>query len=90
MEHPVLCCATCGDSQRLRLCVVEDGDDLHRTWWCPACLDRARRRGVAFTISPAWIERAVLRQLPLKPLETPDTGFSRVRTGRRLSDVRAG
>jgi hypothetical protein len=90
MEHPVRCCATCGDTQRLRLCVVESGGDSLRDWWCPACLDLARSAGATVTVCPAWIERAILRQLPLKPLETHETAYPRVRAGRRLTDVRAG
>jgi hypothetical protein len=82
--------ATCGDTQRLRLCVVESDGDSLRDWWCPACLDLARRAGAGVTVCPAWIERAILRQLPLKPLETPEAGYSRARAGRRLTDVRAG
>ena len=85
----MLCCATCGEAQGLRLSVVEDGDEIHRDWWCPACLELARGRGLTVTVCPRWIERAALRQLPMKPLETPETGFTRIRTGRRLSDVRA-
>jgi hypothetical protein len=80
------CCASCGTTQDLRLYEVRNGNDVDRRWWCPECCFSAHRRGLILAPSPVWIERAALRQLPMKPLET---GFTFMRTGRRASDLRA-
>jgi len=85
----VQCCAICGARQDLRLYEVGDGDNITRRWWCPDCLFRSRRGGVAATLCPVWIERAALRQLPTKPVETRPASVTMIRTGRRLGDSRA-
>ncbi len=80
------CCASCGTTQDLRLYEIQDGADDNRCWWCPECAFSARRLGVTAGLSPVWIERAALHQLPMKPL---DTEFSMMRNGRRSGDIRA-
>jgi hypothetical protein len=62
------CCATCGNSKDLRLYDVRSADDVERRWWCLECWFSARRLGVNAELAPAWIERAALHKLPLKPL----------------------
>jgi hypothetical protein len=70
----MLCCASCGRTQDLRLYEVRGGDHVKRRWWCPECRFSARRLGVNAELAPAWIERAALHQLPMKPLESARTG----------------
>ena len=62
------CCASCGETQDLRLYEVQGGDHVERRWWCFECLISARRVGVIADLAPAWIERAALHQLPMKSL----------------------
>jgi hypothetical protein len=67
------CCETCGTTQDLRLYEVPCGDHverLERRWWCLECSFSARRLGVNAEPAPAWIERAALHQLPMKPLSS--------------------
>ena len=82
------CCASCGQADDVRLWEVEDGDRFDRVWWCSACSAWARSLGIPADLSPVWIERAALHQLPTKPLETSRPEFTMIRTGRRWSDVR--
>jgi hypothetical protein len=70
----MLCCASCGKNQDLRLYEVRSGDRVKRRWWCPECRFSARRLGVNAELAPAWIERAALHQLPMKPLESARPG----------------
>lgn len=70
----MLSCASCGTTQDLRLYEVRAGDSVKRRWWCPECRFSARRLGVNADLAPAWIERAALHQLPMKPLESARTG----------------
>jgi hypothetical protein len=44
---------------------------------------------VKATLCPVWIERAALHQLPMRPIDEPDSDFPVIRTGRRLGDIRA-
>ena len=83
------CCASCGSNQDLRLYEGQDGDHANRRWWCLECSFSARHLGVTAGLSPAWIERAALHGLPMKPYERPRTDFSMMRTGRRSGDIRA-
>jgi hypothetical protein len=69
MEHPMQCCAICGGTEDLRLFEIGDGANIKRRWWCPECWFLARRRGEPARLCPVWIERAALRQLPMKPVE---------------------
>ena len=62
------CCASCGETQDLRLYEVHGGGHVERRWWCFECLISARRIGVIADLAPAWIERAALHQLPMKSL----------------------
>jgi hypothetical protein len=68
------CCTTCGTTEDLRLYEVHDEDHVERRWWCLECLFSARRLGVMADLAPAWIERAALHQLPMKPLVPADSG----------------
>jgi recombinational DNA repair protein (RecF pathway) len=67
------CCASCGETQDLRLYEVLGGDHVERRWWCFECLISARRLGVSAELAPAWIERAALHQLPMKSLASAQT-----------------
>jgi hypothetical protein len=67
------CCASCGETQDLRLYEVQGGDHVERRWWCFECLISARRVGVIADLAPAWIERAALHQLPMKSLASAQT-----------------
>lgn len=67
-------CASCGKTGDLRLYEVHDGDHVERRWWCLDCLFTARRLGVTAELTPAWIERAALHQLPMKPLVPAQAG----------------
>jgi hypothetical protein len=67
------CCASCGETQDLRLYEVQGGDRVERRWWCFECLISARRVGVIADLAPAWIERAALHQLPMKSLASAQT-----------------
>ena len=67
------CCESCGEANELRLYEVQLGDHVERRWWCLECLFWTRSLGVDADLVPAWIERAALHQLPMKPLETAGT-----------------
>jgi hypothetical protein len=80
-------CATCGGTSELRLYELQvDHGDVRR-WWCVDCSYFNRRLGVGADLAPAWVERAALRQLPLKPVDMARD--RRVLAGRRVTDSRA-
>lgn len=60
------CCATCGETQELRLYLIEIADQVEQRWWCLGCRDTARLGGVTAELAPVWIERAARQGLPLK------------------------
>jgi hypothetical protein len=62
-------CAICAQTDDLRLYEVLGGRQDDRRWLCLECMFLLRRLGVNAEPVPAWIERAALHQLPLKPLE---------------------
>jgi hypothetical protein len=67
------CCASCGEAKELRLYEVQAGDHVERRLWCHDCVFWARRLGVNAELAPAWIERAALHELPMKPLGSART-----------------
>jgi hypothetical protein len=62
-------CAICAQTDDLRLYEVPGDRHVDRRWLCLECLFLLRRLGLNAEPVPAWIERAALHQLPLKPLE---------------------
>ena len=83
------CCASCGATEDLRLYEIGEGDRPNRRWWCPGCSCLALRAGVNARRCPVWIERAALHQLPMRPIDIPDSDVPVYRAGRRLGDIRA-
>lgn len=80
-------CATCGGSDELRLYELR-GDDVDvRRWWCVDCSSFNRRLGVVADLAPAWVERAALRRLPMKPVDVIRDRL--VLAERRVTDRRA-
>jgi len=67
------CCAICAQTDDLRLYEGRSGNHVDRRWLCLECLFLVRRLGVNAEPVPAWIERAALGQLPIKPLEPAPT-----------------
>lgn len=67
------CCAICAQTDDPRLYEVPGDHHVDRRWLCLECLFLLRRLGVNAEPVPAWIERAALHQLPLKPLEPAKT-----------------
>jgi hypothetical protein len=65
-------CASCLEARDVRLFDVRVDGQAIRTWWCPECAFVERRRGLEVEPAPAWIERAALRQLPVKELPDPE------------------
>ena len=61
-------CLRLGD---VRLFDVLSGGRPIRVWWCSQCAIDARRLLFRFEPAPAWIERAALRQLPVKEIPDP-------------------
>jgi hypothetical protein len=61
-------CASCEQAFAVRLFDVRLDGGIHRYWWCPACAFAQQRRGIDVEPSPAWIERAALKRLPVKEL----------------------
>ena len=59
-------CASCGEPHDVRLFEGWSGRRLIREWYCPVCAWEPRQQGLE--PAPEWIERAVLRKLPLKDL----------------------
>src|SRR5258706_6731917 len=84
---PVPSCATCGGSAELRLYELRVDQGDVRRWWCVDCSYFNRRLGVGADLAPAWVERAALRQLPVKPVD--EALDRRVLAGRRVTDRRA-
>jgi hypothetical protein len=62
-------CAICAQTDDLRLYEVPGDHHVDRRWLCLECMFLLRRLGLNAEPVPAWIERAALHQLPLKPLE---------------------
>ncbi len=65
-------CANCRRAHDVRLFELSlDGRTLRR-WWCPECAYHWVHEGFWPHLVPEWIERAALRQLPVKELPAPD------------------
>jgi hypothetical protein len=64
-------CASCLDIADVRLHDVLIGGQSIRVWWCSECAITGRRQGLQVEPAPAWIERAALRQLPVKEIPDP-------------------
>ena len=61
-------CASCEQAFAVRLFDVRIDGQIHRYWWCPACAFAQQRSGIDVEPSPAWIDRAALKRLPVKEL----------------------
>jgi hypothetical protein len=82
-------CTTCGSTDVVRLYQRRDAPDAPRSWLCVDCVYfAARLQGIALDPVPAWVERAALRELPLRPVE--HRLDRRVCVGRRASDRAVG
>jgi hypothetical protein len=79
-------CATCGETEDLRLYERRDAPGEERWWWCGGCSAfAARLQGMTADPVPRWVERASLHGLPARTVEErPDrrTGFGRRATDR--------
>lgn len=64
-------CASCLQFGDVRLFDVLVGGQTLRVWWCSECAITGRRHGYEIEPAPVWIERAALRQLPVKELPDP-------------------
>ena len=61
-------CANCRHVRDVRLFEgILDGQTI-RVWWCRECAYHEQGRGFELYLAPEWIERAALRQLPVKEL----------------------
>jgi hypothetical protein len=79
-------CASCEQAFAVRLFDIRIDGQLHRYWWCPACAFAQQRGGMNVEPSPAWIERAALKRLPVKELvRDPERVSSRPVAERRRS-----
>jgi hypothetical protein len=64
-------CASCLHLGDVRLFEVQVAGRVVRIWWCPDCAIASRRHGFGVEPAPTWIERAALRQLPVKEIPDP-------------------
>ncbi len=72
-------CENCRHADDVRLFEFELDGRTARAWWCQQCASLEYRQGFGLRPAPVWIERAALRQLPVKELPASAGRAARLR-----------